>query len=73
MSSSSYIVRLSDSATDSDLTETIKQFESKGGKVSQQYSLFRGFAGSLPEEHVSALEAMPHVSAVEKDQKVSIN
>lgn len=66
-------VRLVDTASDDELKQTAQDFESQGGKISQYYSLFKGFAGSIPDEHVSALEAIPHVAAVEKDQKVSIN
>lgn len=70
--SSKYIVRLTQSATDDDLKNATKSFEQNGGKVTHYHTLFKGFSGEIPTDKVSALDSIPHVEAVEKDQKVSI-
>lgn len=70
--SSKYIVRLAQSATEDDLKNAVDSFEKQGGKVTHQHTLFKGFSGELPTDKATALESIPHVEAVEKDQGVSI-
>lgn len=73
MTSSKYIVRLSDSATEADLNNTISSFERNGGSITHQHTLFKGFTGVIPDNKVSAFEATPGIEAIEKDQPVHIN
>lgn len=72
MSTSKYIVRLKENATEDDLSNTIKSFESNGGTVSHHHTLFKGFTGEIPDSSISAFEATPGIEAIEKDQKVHI-
>ena len=52
-----------------------KELESKGGKVTNTFdgTVLLGHAVDMSDEHVSALEAHPHIDYIEKDGKVSIN
>ncbi|GMM50716.1 hypothetical protein DASB73_016740 [Starmerella bacillaris] len=71
--SSKYIVRLKEDATEDELNNSIKSFESSGGTISRHHTLFKGFTGEIPDNKITAFEATPGIEAVEKDQTVHIN
>ncbi|KAG6008481.1 hypothetical protein E4U43_000149, partial [Claviceps pusilla] len=43
----------------------------QGGKITQEYTLIKGFAVELKDDTITTLEANENVKAVEKDGKVS--
>ncbi|PTB42783.1 hypothetical protein M441DRAFT_55843 [Trichoderma asperellum CBS 433.97] len=62
-----YIVTLHDDATDEQIAAAKKKATEAGGKITQEYSLIKGFAVSYPEGTVSTLAEDPSVKAVEED------
>ncbi|KAL7926318.1 hypothetical protein ACQKWADRAFT_282428 [Trichoderma austrokoningii] len=62
-----YIVTLHDDATDAQVAAAKKKATDAGGKITQEYSLIKGFAVELPEGTVTTLDSDPSVKAVEPD------
>ncbi|KAM0511289.1 hypothetical protein ACHAPE_010033 [Trichoderma viride] len=62
-----YIVTLHDDASDAQVAAAKKKATDAGGKITQEYSLIKGFAVEYPEGTVSTLEQDPSVKAVEED------
>ncbi|ODQ64632.1 protease propeptide/inhibitor [Nadsonia fulvescens var. elongata DSM 6958] len=71
-SKSSFIFRCKESTGDEELSKLKQDVVGKGGTITHEYTLFKGFAATLPEDSVTALEEHPHIEAVEKDQEVKI-
>ncbi|KAG5951714.1 hypothetical protein E4U53_002446 [Claviceps sorghi] len=67
----SYIVTFKDDATEDQIQAAKKQAIDQGGKITQEYSLIKGFAVELKDDAITTLEANEHVKAVEKDGPVS--
>uniref|UniRef100_A0A060TDJ9 ARAD1D48334p n=1 Tax=Blastobotrys adeninivorans TaxID=409370 RepID=A0A060TDJ9_BLAAD len=65
-----YIVRFKASATDDEYKKTIEGIKAAGGKVTHEYTLFKGFAAYLPQGHLTTLSTHPAVDEVENDQQV---
>ncbi|KAM0472862.1 hypothetical protein ACHAPX_008539 [Trichoderma viride] len=62
-----YIVTLHDDASDAQVAAAKQKATDAGGKITQEYSLIKGFAVEYPEGTVSTLEQDPSVKAVEED------
>ncbi|KAL7895375.1 hypothetical protein HDV64DRAFT_100584 [Trichoderma sp. TUCIM 5745] len=62
-----YIVTLHDDATDAQVAAAKQKATDAGGKITQEYSLIKGFAVEFPQGSVSTLEQDPSVKAVEAD------
>ncbi|EGR47869.1 uncharacterized protein TRIREDRAFT_122168 [Trichoderma reesei QM6a] len=67
----SYIVTLKEDASDADLAAAKKKATDAGAKITQEYSLIKGFAVEYPEGTVVALDQDPNVQSVEKDHVVT--
>ncbi|KAL6858480.1 hypothetical protein J3F83DRAFT_750939 [Trichoderma novae-zelandiae] len=66
-----YIVTLKDDASDSDLAAAKQKATDAGAKITQEYSLIKGFAVEYPEGTVVTLAEDPKVQSVEKDHVVT--
>jgi hypothetical protein len=68
---SSYIVLFADGASEDTRAEVMAGVEAAGGRIEHKYStLFKGFAGPIPDAHVSSLRSQKAVSSIEKDGTV---
>lgn len=67
---SKYIVTLKENTSDDEANQIKQQIEQLGGKITQEYSLIKGFAAELPEVAASKVQSSPHVLLFEADQPV---
>ncbi|KAL7933802.1 hypothetical protein V8C35DRAFT_303937 [Trichoderma chlorosporum] len=67
----SYIVTLKDDASDADLAAAKQKATDAGAKITQEYSLIKGFAVEYPEGTVVTLDAEPSVQSVELDSVIT--
>ncbi|KAK9460661.1 uncharacterized protein V1516DRAFT_677331 [Lipomyces oligophaga] len=67
---STYIVRFSPDSTKEEIDETKSHLTDSGAEIVHEYTLIKAVAVRLPEAQVSALEALPSVEGIEKDQEV---
>ncbi|KAF4975952.1 hypothetical protein FZEAL_7332 [Fusarium zealandicum] len=66
-----YIVTCKDDASDDQVKAAKKHATDQGGKITQEYSIIKGFAVEFDDDAVQTLESHEHVQAVEKDGTVS--
>jgi hypothetical protein len=64
-----YNVTLNPDASHEKLQEAKDQVTDKGGKITHEFSLVKGFTAELPDDLVSTFESSEHVT-VEKDSEV---
>ncbi|KAG5986417.1 hypothetical protein E4U54_005443, partial [Claviceps lovelessii] len=64
-------VTLKDDATEDQIKAAKESAIKQGGKITQEYTLIKGFAVELKDDTITTLEANENVKAVEKDGKVS--
>ncbi|ETS01969.1 hypothetical protein M419DRAFT_79498 [Trichoderma reesei RUT C-30] len=57
--------------TDATIRRAKKKATDAGAKITQEYSLIKGFAVEYPEGTVVALDQDPNVQSVEKDHVVT--
>ncbi|KAH6607862.1 peptidase inhibitor i9 [Trichoderma cornu-damae] len=69
----SYIVTLKDDASDEELaaSRAKEKATAAGAKITQEYTLIKGFAVEYPEGTVTTLAEDPNVQSVELDQVVT--
>ncbi|GKU02571.1 peptidase inhibitor i9 [Fusarium langsethiae] len=63
----SYIVSCKDDASDEQVESAKQHAKDQGGKITQEYSLIKGFAVEFPADSIQTLENHEHVKAVEAD------
>ncbi|TGZ77281.1 protease propeptide/inhibitor [Ascodesmis nigricans] len=63
-----YIVTAKPDCTDEDVQALKQQCRDRGGNITHEYTLIKGFAVEYPENAVMTLESHPHVDHVEQDQ-----
>lgn len=69
-----YIVVLQDNTESAILNDITGQIEVDGGRIHYLYSAaLNGFAATIPQESLTALDRNPHISYIEPDQIVTIN
>jgi aqualysin 1 len=69
-----YIVVLEANTESGILNGITSQIEADGGRIHYQYSAaLNGFAATIPQEALTALDRNPHISYIEPDQIVTIN
>jgi len=69
-----YIVVLQDNTESAILNDITGQIEAEGGRIHYLYSAaLNGFAATIPQESLTALDRNPHISYIEPDQNVTIN
>ncbi|KAF9693223.1 hypothetical protein N0V95_008512 [Ascochyta clinopodiicola] len=65
-----YNVTLKPEASPEELQNAKKEVESKGGKITHEFSLIKGFTAELPDDLVSTFESNDKIT-VEKDSEVT--
>jgi aqualysin 1 len=69
-----YLIILHDNAATEALGDITGQVEARGGTILYTYNAaLNGFAATLPEKALAAIERNPNISYIEPDQIVSIN
>jgi aqualysin 1 len=69
-----YIIVLSDETSIASLNNITNQVEARGGKILHTYSAaLNGFAATLPDKALAALQRNPNILYIEPDQLISIN
>ncbi|KAI5819917.1 hypothetical protein BZA77DRAFT_302548 [Pyronema omphalodes] len=68
---SSYIVTFKPDCPDAEIQKAKDDIIAQGGSIDHEYTLIRGFSCSMPEGHVSTLDANPHVENLERDGQVT--
>ncbi|KAI9293094.1 protease propeptide/inhibitor [Neoconidiobolus thromboides FSU 785] len=67
-----YIVTFKSGTEDHVLESAIKDIESRGGKITHKYdTVLKGFAASVPDDHLSTLQSHEHVDNIESDGPVT--
>ncbi|TGZ77803.1 protease propeptide/inhibitor [Ascodesmis nigricans] len=67
----SYIITAKPDCTDDEVQALKQQCRDKGGKITHEYTIIKGFAVEYPDDAVMALADHPHVENVEQDQTVT--
>ncbi|KAF2198107.1 hypothetical protein GQ43DRAFT_474844 [Delitschia confertaspora ATCC 74209] len=62
-------VTLKDGANPTELENAKKAVTDKGGKITNEFTLIKGFTAEFPEDSVQALESNEHIT-VEADSEV---
>ncbi|KAM3088842.1 hypothetical protein ACMFMG_000467 [Clarireedia jacksonii] len=62
-----YIFTCKDNATDEELSALKDEIKSQGGTIEHEYTIFKGFSATLPDDAVGAFDAHPYVENVEAD------
>ncbi|MCJ1359910.1 MAG: hypothetical protein MMC33_009913 [Icmadophila ericetorum] len=65
----SYMVTLKPDASPAELEKAKESATSSGGKITDEFTLIKGFAVEYPDDHAGVLESNEHVT-VEKDSEV---
>lgn len=65
-----YIITLKESATSADVSSLKQKVTEAGGKITNEFSLIKGFSAKLPEAHSKLLEGHEHVNSIEEDKEV---
>lgn len=68
-----YIVTLKDSCSDSQVSEIKSKIEGMGGKITNEFSLIKGFTAKLPEVHSESIKGHDSVHSIEEDKEVHIS
>ncbi|KAI3403519.1 hypothetical protein KGF56_003676 [Candida oxycetoniae] len=68
-----YIVTLKEDCPDKTAESIKNQIKESGGKITNEFSLIKGFAVELPSVHADALgKKHPEIANVEEDKEVHI-
>ncbi|KAJ6256944.1 Proteinase inhibitor, propeptide [Drechslerella dactyloides] len=67
----SFIVTLDDHASEEDLQSAKDTARNQGGKITNEYTIIKGFSVEFPDGTVHALDSIPCVKNVEADQIVT--
>ncbi|KAL4911495.1 hypothetical protein BDW74DRAFT_143013 [Aspergillus multicolor] len=69
-----YMIKCKPTATEEDIKAVKDNAVSKGGTITHEYKLIRGFAVKMPEQvtSMSFVEEHPHVEHVELDQTIKL-
>ncbi|KAK3201465.1 hypothetical protein GRF29_185g1062729 [Pseudopithomyces chartarum] len=62
-------VTLKSGASPEELENAKKQVQEKGGKITNEFTLIKGFTAEFPDDQVNALETNEHIT-VEADSEV---
>ncbi|KAI5958562.1 hypothetical protein KGF57_002407 [Candida theae] len=66
-----YIVTLKDDTTDKEAESIKSKIQQLGGKITNEFSLIKGFSVKLPKIHADALhKEHPKIANVEEDKEV---
>ncbi|KAH6629407.1 hypothetical protein C7974DRAFT_413209 [Boeremia exigua] len=65
-----YNVTLKPEASPEDFEQAKKDVEAKGGKITHEFKLIKGFTAELPDDLVSTFESNDKIT-VEKDSEVT--
>ncbi|KAG6041674.1 hypothetical protein E4U41_002948 [Claviceps citrina] len=66
----SYIVTLNDDTTEDQIKAAKQLAIDQGGKITHEYTLFKGFTVEMADDAITTLGASEHVRHVEKDGPV---
>lgn len=67
-----YIVTLKETASDADVSTVKSKIADLGGKITNEFSLIKGFVAQLPAVHSQSIKDHEHVASVEEDGEVKI-
>ncbi|RPA85989.1 hypothetical protein BJ508DRAFT_322136 [Ascobolus immersus RN42] len=66
----SLIFTLKPDCSDEEVQKFKDSIKNAGGKITNEYTLIKGFSCELPDEHIETFSSRPYVQDVEKDQEV---
>ncbi|CCX34272.1 peptidase inhibitor I9 [Pyronema domesticum] len=67
-----YIVTFKPDCSDAEMQKAKQGIIDAGGKITNEYSLIRGFSCEVPEVHMMTFQNNPYVENVEQDMEVTI-
>ncbi|ORZ26950.1 serine proteinase inhibitor IA-1 [Lobosporangium transversale] len=66
------IIVFKDGTPRDEVNKAAEEIKSKGGKITQKYTLLLGFAAEVPEFELQMLNSHPHIDYIEDDGIVTI-